>query len=821
MKKTILFAILSLLALSLQARHIIDLTTGQVSADTLLLSPERDVEYVEDGIVVTYKIRRAALDEDDLYAGTFNIEIPGFTACSSLRMPGLPMGGDFFIVPRDSEPSVSLVSARHRDLKYELAPARWPMSMSDTVSYSKDNVPAIQPYSGFWPQEVLEEQPSGMYRRQPIANAAVNPVSYNYDSRTVRVYTEIKYKISFANSKSMADLEFEPGSLLNPNYSLPTKALKKVGRRVLENGVLQIPGSNVDANAGYLVISVPEFESTLQEFVKWKKRLGYNVTELYDAAWTPEKIKAAVKQQYDNDSTLVYILFVGDHRKIPGVKSKRSSNSNEFMSDLSYGCYDDDSFPDFYRGRIPVFTEDELQVYIDKMLWYEQAPPADLNFYNTSAHFSFFSDGETKNAKHDGIADDNFAWCSEKVRDYMLANLNFNVKRIYSHFIDSRFHEFCFWPLKWSNNKPLPPDLLHENGFNWNYGASDLVDAVNEGVSYVLYRGHGGPEGWGNKQKLIFEPSDVTNMHNGNKLPIVFSITCLSGKNDGDTCVVRSFLTAPNGGAVGVYAATEETYNDWNNHITTLFFNTIWPHPGFKLYDLFDKEMTLPFFSESVKQLGAILDNVVYNIPNGISGIFHRKTYHLFGDPSMYFRTEQPEVLDDYIEITRIEGGRGTRVYLRDGKKAFIAFYDPIDNKVVRKYGDEAAYFTNDIGGSKYVDIVVYTENSVPYMDFGEKYYGVIEDTPNTGTRFLGYQNMGGGVMIDYYMSSSAANQGVEIWIQDVLTGRIESTWPLSGDGVCDQKASIGMRCSTGVKIAYMVVGGMPQPDTMKMYVSR
>ncbi len=40
-------------------------------------------------------------------------------------------------------------------------------------------------------------------------------------------------------------------------------------------------------------------------------------------------------------------------------------------------------------------------------------------------------------------------------------------------------------------------------------------------------------------------------------------------------------------------------------------------------------------------------------------------------------------------------------------------------------------------------------------------------------------------------------------------------------DGVCDQKASIGMRCSTGVKIAYMMVGGVPQPETMKMYVSR
>ena len=103
------------LASSLHARQIIDLSTGLVTNDSVLQVPEKNVEYVGDGIIVTYKIQKAALSEDDLYTGTFNLEIPGFSNCMELCMPGIPMGGDYYIVPKDSEPNVALVSAKYKD----------------------------------------------------------------------------------------------------------------------------------------------------------------------------------------------------------------------------------------------------------------------------------------------------------------------------------------------------------------------------------------------------------------------------------------------------------------------------------------------------------------------------------------------------------------------------------------------------------------------------------------------------------------------------------------------------------------------------------
>lgn len=176
--------------------------------------------------------------------------------------------------------------------------------------------------------------------------------------------------------------------------------------------------------------------------------------------------------------------------------------------------------------------------------------------------------------------------------------------------------------------------------------------------------------------------------------------------------------------------------------------------------------------------------------------------------------------MDDFVTVTRISDG--VNVHLSDNKSAYIAFYDPISGKSVRKYGTEASYF-NEINGAKYVDVVVYTTNCIPYMDLGETYYGTIEPQPSTATRLIGYRDThNGGVEIDYYMSSSSASQGVTVQIVNLITGNVESSWPLSSNGgVVDQKATISMQCTSGVKVAYMVVGGVPMGNGMKMFVSR
>ena len=94
MKPLLLFLLASLLPLCAQARQIIDLTSGQLSPDSALAAPEKIVDYVEDGIIVTYKINRAALGRDGVrdQKATIGMRCNSGVKLAYLFVGGMPQG---------------------------------------------------------------------------------------------------------------------------------------------------------------------------------------------------------------------------------------------------------------------------------------------------------------------------------------------------------------------------------------------------------------------------------------------------------------------------------------------------------------------------------------------------------------------------------------------------------------------------------------------------------------------------------------------------------------------------------------------------------
>ncbi len=822
MKKNLL-TFLTMIAFSLNAQQVIDFTTGEILSDADLLPPNKNVEYLEDGIVVSYQFFNAQIYEDDIYKNSYILRIPGFSNNCQLKLPGTPNKIESYIIPAESEYFVSVISSKYIDVECVIAPGRTPKFMGDTTSYKMSTVPPIDAYSKLWPQEICENIEQEVYRTQTIANIKINPVQYNYEKKIVRLYSEIVYKVQFISENNMSNIYFEPGSLFNPNCTLNSVAFKK-GTKTYSS--IREPGTNIDAKAGYIIISVPEFESTLAEFIKWKKRLGYNVTALYDSNWTYEKIKSAVQECYNNDNSLMYLLIVGDHSKVPAQVVKFSSTYGDIITDLSYGCVTgNDNMPDIYRGRWPISNQTDLETIINKTIWYEQAPPLDNEFYKRATHFSFFEDGtkDRNSFTHDGIEDSRFVKSCEDIRDTLVAHHGYIIDRFYN--VDSV--GLRFWPSKWSsvyaNGGNLPNELLYENGFSWDYCATDVVDAVNEGVSYVMFSGHGGHDAWGDGKQVLFTTEDINNMWNYERLPIVFNICCSTGKHSEPICLTRSFLSKKNGGAVGAFAATNVGYYDTHGKSMSLFFNAIWPNPGFTMYgdicDISDYiSLTNIKQTGSIRQLGSILDFMIFGFrKNDRSWLHNRRVYHCFGDPSMYFRTESPEILDDKVDVQHT--GSGTHVSVYD-KDAYIAFYDPIKDKSTRCYGNEAAYFTDDKDGGKYVDVVVYTPNSVPVIVYGEDYYGEITE-PAEESRIVGYHDPRDHSRVDikYYLNSKDAKKSVEMLIVDLATNNIISSAPVD-KSITNQVTSISMRCHGGVMVASLMIDRYPVSN-MKMYISK
>ena len=549
-------------------------------------------------------------------------------------------------------------------------------------------------------------------------------------------------------------------------------------------------------------------------------------------------------EQY-RDSTFMYLLLVGTHNYVPAQRWDLPQDpiikvpeyeDGHYITDFKYACLDskNDIDPDIFVGRWPVEFVSELESIIDKTIWYEKMPPIDEVFYKTASHFSFFEDG-SKAGTNDGVEDSRFVKTSEDVRNYLMSNHNFNISRIYSHYT-SKDSTFRYWPRQWNgryagaDSMNFPSELLYENGFEWAGNVMDLLDEVNEGVSYILFTGHGSAPLWGYEHGSMLLSQNIDYMNNYDRLPIVFSIACNTGMHDHPGCLMRCFLRKKDGGAVAAFANTNISYYDKIGRIVSLLFNAIWPKPGLKMFGVNCDLGNVPELSwmtelEHNHQLGAILKYQQYGMPINISGggsgrnpaiwgEYERGVLHLFGDPSTYYHTSCPKEITG-VEVSRT--GQCVHVFNPNGK-AYIAFYDPIKNKSVRYYGDEATYCTGVNYGSEYVDVTVYTPDDRPYIDYGKPYYGVINGNKEYG--ILGYRDLrNGGVEIDFRLSSYDVNKSVEMHIVDPTTGSIVSSWPIT-NRVADVVSTVSMQADKGVMMAYLMIGGSPT-YSMKIYVSK
>lgn len=798
-----------------------ELATGSAFGSNADSIPTRTVQETADGIIVTYKFTSPSISEDNLFPGIYQCVIPGFSVITQSGKPAVSEHIDAFVAPVGSNPYVTLLSASHHDLDYTLAPARFPISETDTIGHTADNVAPIAPYSGYYPESVCTQLTSGDYRNQPIVRIKISPVQYDYDRKSIRAYSELSYKIAFAGNKTPSDIVYEPNSLLNPNCE-----------RASTGSTRSLANSSMVVNAGYLIITVPDFEYALRDFIKWKKQLGYNVIVKSQSSWTPDQIKAVVKSTHLQTPSLMYLLIVGDHSKVPGEEKiyKDSYRSEKrYITDFHYGCFGDstDFIPDLYRGRIPVRDTNSLETVVDKILWYEQYPPTDPYFYSNASHFAYFEDEEkyqVLNGGPDGTEDRRFVKTCEEVKEYIMSHHNISVERLYQAQIYGYPHPQRWNPI-YSNGDSIPAELRFENWFQWGANQNSLISSFNDGRLYILYRGHGFPGGWelGHRDAYTTKPfglSCINELNNYELMPLVFSITCHSGNHSEDDCFARSMLTKKNGGSMGLFAQTETTYSGYNDKLVSLMFNAIWPEPGFELekYPISNYihdpcvMQTVPIY-----RLGGILDFAINGFDADVEDIcdtdlYTKRVTHCFGDPSMLFTTETPTAFNG-VEIER--GENSINVSLNEN--AYISFYDSTINRPFMYYGSTASYkFTNpDV--EKYVSVVVHNHNKIPMVDSGIEFTGTI--APTAPSQIVGWRDTkaGGRVEIDYIINDADKTKNISMLIVDMATGNFIAEQQVD-KSITNQKQTISMYTGSGVLTASLMVNGYPVSN-VKMYI--
>ena len=517
MKRLILLLWAVLFSIQIIAQKLLDLNTLKIYADKVETIPSRDVEETNDGLTITYRFDKVLLQKDELYKEASYIKIDGFWLNSKEGEPAILSRWDTFIVP-STDAKVMVTDSVFSEYQLELAAARPPLENSGNVSYTRENVKPISAYNGFFPNKLIPSTYNCEYRNQPLLKVCVCPLQYNYISKTVRIYKEIKYKVVF-NNKSKPDL-LKNKSLLNNTF---LRNITVNGPSYLQTDVIPRNSATQLANRHYLIITVPKYEPAANRFAEWKRRLGYNVHITTQATWDTTAVKNAVRNAY-----LTYgienLLIIGKYSDVPTFFRDRIFNFNHHVhtTDLYYGCLGNDYTPSIFRGRLLVKSLAEANVVVDKIINYEKNPVTDTAFYDKGIHCAYFQDFSLVNNENvtpgDGKEDRRFTYTSERILNGMMT-LGKSVSRIYYTEPDNE-------PLYWNDGSEIPASLRKPT-FAWNGNNNDITNKINQKAFYIFMRDHGDVDNWASPSYTI---NDINNLTNSNYLPVVFSICCKTGQ---------------------------------------------------------------------------------------------------------------------------------------------------------------------------------------------------------------------------------------------------------------------------------------------------
>ncbi|MBU1702569.1 MAG: T9SS type A sorting domain-containing protein [Candidatus Eisenbacteria bacterium] len=397
-----------------------------------------------------------------------------------------------------------------------------------------------------------------------------------------------------------------------------------------------------------IVITTAAMDQEVFPFIEWKNRKGIP-TALYlypnDTGNTPAQIKTFIKNLYDSAESLCYILIVGDAEDVPPAIGT-SGWANGAAADPVYTLLaGDDQYPDAFIGRFSVEDAAQAGTVIYKNLQYEMAPDPAADWYHKAA-------GIASNVAFDPYPED---WILMEGLRVLMQAYNYS--------------EFT---------------TIYDPGA----AAYQVTTAINDGRGWVNYLGHGGPTGWNTS---AFSNTHAAQLQNDAMTPVIISVACSNGDFEGQTCFAEAWQRvgtpeAARGSIVFMGSSVGQTTAAWVGQEEIIHR---------LVEDVHHTIGGLTFNGE----MKAISDHP--GLGNG-TGSECVQSWHLFGDPSLFFYTDTPGAMtvahDEAIPI----GATGAEVLVEDAE-------GPIEGALVAFYGDGILY------GSAYTDLT-----GLAYVEFAE-----------------------------------------------------------------------------------------------------
>jgi subtilisin-like proprotein convertase family protein len=595
--------LLSLLALGGASRgdvQTIPLSTGIPSFD-VIAEGENDLVFR----VAVGELK--ALDVQTAEGPFTRLLIPGFHSSKIVGAPELPMMNRLFEIPFGASVRVEILSVESRDVDLgaygvtnrlipsqpsmpkSADPSTWPF-VYDAAAYASDRVA----------QELVATAPLGRLRAVDVGRVDVSPVEYFPAENRLRVHERIEFRLIFEGADPAR------GDALKARTRSPffEPLYRRIaGYRGLHDGYPDRVGDVVTL----VVITPPEFEAQLQDFVSWKTERGFHtivgVRGSAEVGTTKEEIRDYIHGLYENGTPELpapsFVIFVGDVEQMP----------TWFLSgdatDRPYCAVDTDVVPDIYYGRFSATNASQLQAILDKTLMYDRFTMPDPSYL-----------GEV----------------------VMIAGMDGNFGQVWANGQINYGTTYYFN----ATHGILSYTYLYPNSGSH---ASEIIQHVSDGVAYVNYTAHGSETSWSDP---YFGQSHVNGLQNDGEYCLAVGNCCLTSTFDYPECFAETWLRAPQKGAIGYIGGSNSTYWD-EDFWWGVGYGPIVEHPEYEDNGLGAYDGLFHDHGEAMDQWYVTNDAIIFSgnlaVMESGSGLttYYWNIYNLMGDPSISTYLGVPE----------------------------------------------------------------------------------------------------------------------------------------------------------------------------------
>lgn len=613
------------------------------------------------------------------------VSLPNCTYITKVSEPMLPAISITFVIPSDVKVTGFTIEEKDStqiDGNYLIFPAQSPW-LSDGSPRPDFVLPDTSIYNSTapYPGVIVELFQEGYFAGIKLAKVFIYPLQYIPKQRRLILYTHFRINLQLEPAPNQSlpvvrrtqeqhdhYINLAKETVVNPNQIdlfanqpsiVPDSMFPKISpNSPLPNG----PGT-------LIIITADSLIDAFTPLAEWHRQRGIrtgfkSVESIYGEFGTEDlqtRIRNYIKYAYTSLGA-EYILLGGDTDIIPErlaypdtvvhpgwcaaadayyacLDGTWNANNNEFFGEYQFDKVDLE--PEVWVGRVSVLNSDEVALFTNKVLTYEQTPPN----YTSSGNLLLLGEA---------IGDN----CSggEWIEDSVITFVPGNVPKFRSY--DGYYSG--------------PPDYPPKDQL---IGRNPVINDLNEGF-YVCYH-----EGHGNNYSIMVRPywdehDEITNwdledISNGEKYGLFYSMGCGTCNFDGGIrCFGECWLFAPHCGVAyignsraGVFICSEE-YAEW-------FFKLLY-------------KVKTAYLDYSIGKIYA-QSKMIATIDDPKWEHFMEYTLNLMAAPTMPVWTEQPASLSAShrssipvqtpVEVTVTVTSDGRPV-----KDAYVCLYKPYEN---------------------------------------------------------------------------------------------------------------------------------------------